>query len=174
MRPVWTTGLNASLVEITRCRRAKKITEGTRSRKSLVTVMEDQGGEILTTFGSFAGHDIADFRYEVRRQHIFSLFFAAGTRTFTFPASASLRSNDEQESTFCMACSRIFAFIFSLCLFTSRPNAEGPPSWLRPYWHTPHAVGESFHHLQWARARQEKGLVGMLNPERRRSVSIYL
>ena len=48
-----------------------------------------------------------------------SVFSFPRVRTFTFPASASLSPTTSKKGTFCMACSRIFAFIFSLRASTS-------------------------------------------------------
>ena len=42
-----------------------------------------------------------------------SVFSFPRVRTFTFPASASLSPTTSRNGTFCYACSRIFAFIFS-------------------------------------------------------------
>src|ERR1700730_9960116 len=46
--------------------------------------------------------------------NISSVFSLPRVRTFTFPASASLSPTTSRNGTFCIACSRIFAFIFSL------------------------------------------------------------
>src|ERR1039458_576212 len=43
-----------------------------------------------------------------------SVFSFPRVRTFTFPDSASLSPTTSRNGTFCSACSRIFAFIFSL------------------------------------------------------------
>src|SRR5579871_4754124 len=48
-----------------------------------------------------------------------SVFSFPRVRTFTFPASASLSPTTRRNGTFCMACSRILAFIFSLRASTS-------------------------------------------------------
>src|SRR5579863_3535924 len=48
-----------------------------------------------------------------------SVFSLPRVRTFTLPASASLSPTTNRNGTFCMACSRILAFIFSLRASTS-------------------------------------------------------
>src|SRR5439155_18538278 len=83
-------------------------------------------GRLISQFVLTATHKfevLSEISFIIRSQNssalISSVFSLSRVRTFTFPASASLSPTTSMKGTFCIACSRIFAFIFSLRASTS-------------------------------------------------------